>query len=211
MRDPRLSQLEEELRKIPGVTAGRVAGEERPSEIHIVASPERPPKQIVRDVQSLSAATFAMPIDHRIVSIVQLEENSSPPLDASVNGHRPVIERLVVASKSDGGWVKIAIRWPNGATTEGAAFADQSRDSRARASIQAAGKALEPALRERGAHLDVDHVSVQRLGNEDSVVVRGVFHERGMQTRVLGSALVQDDAATAAARAVLDAVNRKLA
>src|SRR5207248_11226560 len=71
---PRLDGLEVELHKIPGVTGVRVIGDQAPSEIHIVATPGRPAKQVVRDVQSLAAAGFGMSIDHRIVSVVQLDE-----------------------------------------------------------------------------------------------------------------------------------------
>jgi hypothetical protein len=68
-----LQRLQEELQRIPAVQSARVIGNDQPSEIHIVATGERSAKQLVRDVQSLSAAGFGMTIDHRIVSIVQLE------------------------------------------------------------------------------------------------------------------------------------------
>jgi hypothetical protein len=70
----RLVRLEADLPKIQGVSSARVVGEDEPSEIHVVASTARPPKQIVRDVQSLANARFGIPIDHRIVSVVQLND-----------------------------------------------------------------------------------------------------------------------------------------
>ena len=133
MREPRLTQLEDELQKVSGITGARVVGDDAPTEIHIVAGPGRTPKQLVRDVQSLAAASFDMQIDHRIVSIVQLDEEMKEDLEAEMtteqlstppsptpNGHRPAVERIVLASKGAQGWVKVALKWPNGEVTEGA-------------------------------------------------------------------------------------------
>ncbi len=54
-------------------------GADEPSEIHIVATSTRSPKQLVRDIQSLASAGFGFAIDHRIVSIVRLEDADVPP------------------------------------------------------------------------------------------------------------------------------------
>ena len=74
MRAPRLDQLEDNIKRIPGVQAATVTGADVPSEIHIVAASSRSPKQLVRDIQSLASAGFGLSIDHRIVSIVRLED-----------------------------------------------------------------------------------------------------------------------------------------
>lgn len=201
--------------------SARVVGEEEPAEIHIVSSLHRSPKQVVRDVQSLAAARFGMPIDHRIVSVVQLDEEQEPPAvapdaidaDAAVGegtGARPVLERVVVASKGDSSWVKVALVWPDGATTEGAGTAGATRETRARGATVALLQAVQPVLEERGSRVDVDHVLIHRIGSSDSVLIRAVFHDRGAPTPLVGSAVVYDDVATAAVQALLQAVNRKL-
>jgi hypothetical protein len=43
-----------------------------PTEIHILANPGKPAKQVVRDVQSVAMAQYGIDIDHRIVSVVQI-------------------------------------------------------------------------------------------------------------------------------------------
>ena len=83
MGSSQLQRLQEELQRIPAVRSARVIGNDQPSEIHIVAGAERPAKQVVRDVQSLSAAAFGMTIDHRIVSVVQLEDEDFAASDSS--------------------------------------------------------------------------------------------------------------------------------
>jgi hypothetical protein len=205
-----LVQLEQDLRKVQGVKSARVIGDEEPAEIHIVASLQRSPKQVVRDVQSLAAARFGMPIDHRIVSVVQLDEESQAATSAPLEGRRPMLDRVVVASKGDAGWVKVGLRWPGGEGTEGAGAAGSTRETRARGATVACLQALEPVLVERGARIDVEHVLIHKVGTADSVLVRAVFHGSGGRIPLMGSALVYDDVATAAVHALLHAVNRKL-
>jgi hypothetical protein len=206
----RLSQLEQDLRKVQGVKSARVVGDDEPSEIHIVASLQRSPKQVVRDVQSLAAARFGMPIDHRIVSVVQLEEGATEATPSGQPMQRPMLERVVLASKGDSGWVKVALRWPDGETTEGAGSAGVTRETRARGATVALLQALEPQLRARRSRVDVDHVLIHRVGVADSVLVRAVFYSGGGALPLIGSAMVYDDVATAAVQALLQAVNRKL-
>lgn len=207
----RLERLEQDLRKVQGVKSARVVGEEEPSEIHIVSSLSRTPKQVVRDVQSLAAARFGMPIDHRIVSVVQLdEEAATQPTPTRPRDGRPVLDRVVLASRGDSGWVQVTLRWPDGAVTEGSGRAGPTREARARGATIALLEAVQPVLERRGSRLDVEHVLIHRVGSTDSVLVRAVFSDLGHPTPVVGSALVYDDVATAAVQALLQAVNRKL-
>ena len=265
MSESHLAKLEQDLLRVPGVRSARVVGTDVPSEIHIVTTSKRSPKQVVRDVQSLAAAGFGMPIDHRIVSVVQLDDPapgatadsfSSRPAEAeaqpevvpesqgpeseavlqagSVNGaaaettsvdirleegdasnghedrHRLVLDRVVLASKGDAGWVKVGLKWPDGHVTEGAGVAGSTRDARARGASTALLHALTPVLAAMDAKIDIDHLLIHRVGSHDSVLVRAMFYERGASTPLVGSALVHDDVATAAVRAILQAVNRKL-
>ena len=269
MSETHLAKLEQDLLRVPGVRSARIIGTDVPSEIHIVTTSKRSPKQVVRDVQSLAAAGFGMPIDHRIVSVVQLDDpaptvtdtssnnasstnsaepaTSSPPetspkpestakpepgVDAASSdemtevevtleegatnngkgrdGHRLVLDRVVLASKGDAGWVKVGLKWPDGHVTEGAGVAGSTRDARVRGASTALLHALTPVLASMEAKIDIDQLLIHRVGSNDSVLVRAMFYERGSSTPLVGSALVHDDVASAAVRAILQAVNRKL-
>lgn len=221
--DEKLGRLEEDLKRVPGIKSARIVGRDAPTEIHIVAGHDRSPKQLVRDVQSLAQAGFGMPIDHRIVSIVQLEDDEVvpaatidldndqvPPAPPQPSTRRPLLERVVFATKGTSGWVKVGLRWPDGETTEGAGAAAGSREARARGATLATLDALEPILSSKGASLEVDQVLVHRIGQADAVLVRCLYYDGRSSVPVVGSAVVQDDVATAAVRAVLHAMNRKL-
>jgi ribosomal protein S24E len=215
-----LTELETDLLKISGVLSSRIVGDQAPSEIHIVANTDRSPKQVVRDVQSLAAARFGISIDHRIVSIVQIGDESQMQKTSSQElGHadvltdesrRPLLDRVVFATKGSSGWVKVALRWPDGELTEGAEVCGASRESRGRAAAVAVHRSLETRMAKRNAVLDIEDVLIQRLGSDESVTVRAVIHESGGRTPLVGSALIYDDVATASVHATLHALNRKL-
>ena len=225
-----LDQLEAEVRKIAGVKNARIVGTEGPEEIHIVATASRSPKQVVRDVQSLAAAAYGLPIDHRIVSVVQLEDSDPPPppttikLDSPVpepepvtvgapshhDDRRPVLDRVVLGSRGNTGWVEVSLKWPDGTETDGSGSAGASRETRARGAAKAVVKALEPVLHERGLEVELDQVLIHRMDSADSVFVRATVLDGSTAIPVVGSAIVHDDVASASVRALLHAVNRKL-
>ena len=57
--DTELADMEKELCRLPAVNAARIVTDDigRPTELHILASAEKSPKQIARDVQSVAMAT----------------------------------------------------------------------------------------------------------------------------------------------------------
>src|SRR3954462_14744864 len=72
-----LQELEEELCRLGGVLAVRVVGDRigRPIEVHVLADPRKPAKQTVRDVRAVAQTVFGIELDHRIVSVAQLNTN----------------------------------------------------------------------------------------------------------------------------------------
>lgn len=203
------ARLEAEISRIAGVRTARIIGDDAPREIHVVADTSRSPKQLVRDIQSLSSAGFGISIDHRIVSVVQLAEEGAAEV-AVGESHRPALDRIVFAQKGDRGWVRVGLTWPDGSSTEGTGAAGSTRDARARAAVQAVQRAIEPVLEMLGAAIDVEQVLIQQTGPRDSVLVHLLYFEDGVETPLVGSAIVPDDVASAAARAMLQALNRKL-
>lgn len=201
--------FEEALLKIPQILSARVSGSGSgaPREIHVVTNAERAPKQIVRDVQSLAAASFGVRIDHRIVSVVQVEESLAVQ---HPGGRRPYIERVGLGSKGESEWVEVALRWPEGEQTSGSGAAGRSRSARARGAAAATLECLDHRLSAKKANIEIENIVLHRMGDEEWVLVHCAYYEAEGSTSLLGSARVHDDIATAAARALLNAVNRKL-
>ncbi|NLG86476.1 MAG: hypothetical protein GX489_04585 [Firmicutes bacterium] len=76
-----VEEYEGVLRQIRDVISARVVRDESDTiqEIHVLASSARNPKQIVRDVESTLLACFNLPIDHKKVSVAQLDWESGAP------------------------------------------------------------------------------------------------------------------------------------
>src|SRR3954463_16623419 len=84
-----LPELEDALRQISGVRAASVVTgpDAQPTEIHVLADRLKPAKQVVRDIQSLAMARYDLDIDHRIVSVVQIDDGEAPALRLAVPPH----------------------------------------------------------------------------------------------------------------------------
>jgi hypothetical protein len=67
--------MERDLSRIPAVGSARVVLDEEDQlrEVHVVCGVGRSPKLVGRDVQSLLAARWGIDVDHRKVSVVQVE------------------------------------------------------------------------------------------------------------------------------------------
>lgn len=198
--------LEDELQRVIAVEKVRVLGDDAPSAIHVLARPSRRPDEVALDVVSVVLATTPHSVDPGIVSIVQLDEEAP----SSRGPARVLLDSVVIATRQGSGWVKLRLRLPNGEIREGSAPASPTREDRARAAVDALLQALEDVLEDMDARVEIDNTIVSPPGAEDLVLLRGTFFERNRPRPVSGSASVVDDTATAAARAVLDALNRHL-
>ena len=67
-------------------------------EVHVLADTTRTPKQIVRDVQSLFMVKFNREVDHRIISVAQINYGIRPSGSSS---SRYIIESVTVGKKRD--------------------------------------------------------------------------------------------------------------
>jgi hypothetical protein len=210
-----LAGFEKELTKITGVRTVKVVGGDRPSEIHVIAGNKRSPKQIVRDVQSLAVAGFGVSIDHRIVSVVQMaDETFSSSQSTGGPGipapGRPLVESVRSNLEGDKRSIHVVLGWPDDVRTEGRAKSGTSRELQARAAMEATIEALTPTFAARAMRVEVEHAFIQTMGRDEAVVVRATVYERDEMTAVTGAVLVEDEVALAGVKALLHAINRKL-
>lgn len=207
-----LGELERELCRLPEVSAARVVADHRgrPTEVHILATAAKHPKQVVRDVQSVALASFGMELDRRIVSVVQLGENGDGTAAVeTAPAFRPVLADVGVEVNGLRALVRVTLAHED---REAVGFAEGSVASSARHRLMAAAtldalRQLEPAAE----CVDVDAAQVVRVGASDVAVVSVVFVLPPGEQMVSGSAVVRGHAEDdAVVRAVLDATNRRL-
>jgi hypothetical protein len=218
-----LPELEDSLRAIPGIRAASVvtSADARPTEVHVLAVPGKTPKQVVRDVQSVAMAQYDLDIDHRIVSVVQIADDVEVPggpesVTASAAaepaaeeaGPRPALTSITVRRHEGESEVLVALA-VGGAVFSGRAIGPALSAHQPRIVAEATLSALTELL---GIPAIVESAEVVDLGRrEAAVTVLTVTIPRLGEQVLCGSALVRDNVEDAVSRAVLAAVNRRLA
>ena len=200
--------LEQELKKIPGVNAVRIVLSEaaEPVEVHVLAGAGKAPKQVVRDVQTVAQAVFGIDLDRRIISVVQMDGTLVTPADETM---RVTVEGIAKSRTGHRTTAEVTLRRGIDLATgsaEGAAASTTTLNLVVRATLGAMVK-LEPAAEQ----LELEHVATQKVGDRNFVVVSLVLLTPPYEELLLGAAAIrvagEEDAA---ARAVLDATNRRL-
>lgn len=199
-------RVEESLSAIPGVVTARIVpGFERAvDELHVLATTGKPPKTVVRDVTSMLFARYGLSIDHRVVSVVQIDR----PDRQMAGSPRATIERVVATQQGLSTTFVVDIAFDGDAyqgTADGPASGSGGRRTAARATLAA----VRPLL-VKDAVVEIEGVEISRVGGRDIAMVLVHFHtDRGERT-VAGSAILHADENVGVARAVLDAVNRSI-
>ena len=209
-----LRDLEDELCRLGGVLAVRVVGDrsDRPVEVHVLSDQSKAPKQTVRDVRAVAHTVFGIELDHRIVSVAQLDTDETvAPTGVPVPGNerRARVGSIHVDSDSLRAEVRVTLV---DATREHIGYAEGSVAAVARPYLVAA--ATLDALRQIEAAADAVHLAsaeVSRIGSNRVAVVTVVYVDPPMELFVSGSAIVRNDRDDAVARALMDATNRRIA
>ena len=214
-----LPELEDALRSLPGVQAVSIVttGDAVPTEVHVLASPGKPAKQIVRDVQSLAMASFDQVINHKIISVVQIGEAPVIDLDAvrtveslaeTEPAHRPIMASVSMTTTGHESTatvsLKVGTEMHSGSATGSAAQSQRARIT-AMATLDALGELLG-----MGCEVESGQVVVADAHEVALVVLSLAVPRVGLQL-LTGSAVVRTDPIDAVARAVLSALNRQLA
>lgn len=195
--------LQEKISRIDGVEAARVVAENgHIDEIHVLARRNKPPKQLVRDVQSLGQALFGLNIDRRIVSVVQLADS------VLASGSRPALADVAEAIDGNRIEVTVTLKWKErllvGQSTGAAASATRWRHI-AEATLEAVRQALHNDI-----GLGVSSMDITTLGSRRLAIAQVVVVTQSGERLLIGSAYVEDDESRAVVRSVLDALNRLL-
>jgi hypothetical protein len=211
--DP-LRELEDELCRLTGVHAVRVVGDRsgRPVEVHVLSDPSKPAKQTVRDVRAVAQTVFGIELDHRIVSVAQLNTNSENT-PVGIELPRPETRARVGAINVEAVGLRAQVRVVLvDHDRELTGYAEGSVATAARPQLVA--EAALDAVRQGEPAAEAIHITsaqISRVGSNRVAVVTVVYVDPPTELVVSGSAIVRRDRDDAVARALLDATNRRLA
>jgi hypothetical protein len=220
-----LPELEDALRHIQGVKAASVVTgpDAVPTEVHVLASPGKPAKQVVRDVQSLALARYDIDIDHRIVSVVQMGDDEArgpepaaavPSTEAATpeTDAEPVVRPSIAAImvRSGKGETEASVTLAAGDQLfEGTSQGPAGQSHRARLVAIATLDAVSELL---GQPCEVESSTIVATGTREvALTVLTMIVPRTGEQVLTGCAVVRGDEADAVARSVLAALNRQLA
>lgn len=211
------------LTQLPGIFAAGLRFEDHNLvEIHILASTERNPKQVSRDIQSALFAAYGYEIDHRIISIAQLPADPFQPAEkqeeqqpaeehSSFTSVLPVKDvRLLfkgIDSQLTNGVYHITVHLEyNGKTYDGTAHCRDTHVQYNRSVAQATINAIHAFLGDDPfSLLDVHQTKV--CGDPIDMTVVEYF---GANTSLvlIGTALQPENISVGIVRSTLDALNR---
>lgn len=206
------------LTQLPGVFAAgvRMDEDDHLREVHILASSERNPKQISRDVQSALFAAYGLDVDHRIISIAQLSENpvqSLPEVEPesatrSAQSHRLRCKAISHSMDENGYSIRVVLQY-DGQDYEGMDQCQHSLNQRQMATVQATIHAVHAFFGGNKVYHPVVVQCVQVGGIPIVVTVIEFMDERG-PSFLVGSAKQTEDGIIGVVKATLNALNRSI-
>lgn len=189
------------IKALPGIETARViASGGDPTEIHVLAHPGKPAKQLVRDIQTVAQAQFSTALDRRIISVVQIEGADL------LTGNRPIVREVGEIIDGSRATVTVELSWHDEQIV-GSATGPAAQSTKLRLVAEATISALEQAIDEDVA-FGVSAADITAVGPHTIAVAVIVFVVGGSERVLTGSALGSGDPSKAMVRAVLDALNR---
>jgi hypothetical protein len=198
------NQAEQLICKIHGVLSCKIMTDEDGNmyEIHVLANQCRSPKQIARDIESALTASLGIHIEHRIISIAQIEHNIPDKMVPRIE-----ISGVAIETLSGSTTIKITL------SSEENTFTGEVSASMQRGKYKATANACLSAVNsyiETENFFQLLEVQKEYIAGEDIWIVMLIANIDGNEKTLCGSAIVRTDDYYAICGAVLDAVNRVL-
>jgi hypothetical protein len=204
-----ITDIEAALAQVSEIKAARVVASEDGfiQEIHVLALPNKTPKQIVRDIESTIMASFGIAIDHKKISIAQLGPDVMPQSGPKQSA-RAQIKSINAEISGVQAVITVALEL-EGDTYVGQSLGPNSQTGRKRLVSQATLNAIEEYL--HGAmSFALEDVDIVDLGSESVAVACVTLVTSLGEQAFAGSALVRQNEKDSIVRATLDAINRRM-
>lgn len=212
----RVEEIESALAEVEDIRAARIVASPDGviQEIHILASPGKQPKQLVRDIESTLMAQFGIPVDHKKISIAMLGREDVPQhaehesAEPQLRTERPRIASI--GEKTSGVRASATVALDIGGNEYiGSASGAASQSGRLRhvaiATLDAISQYTEDTV-----SFALEDVNIVELGRERAAVACIALVSDFGERTFSGSALVRQNDNDAVVKATLDAINRRI-
>ena len=203
-----IQDWEQAIKQVKSVVDARinVNSQGEIEEVHILAGSGRAPKQVVRDIESILVAQFNIQIDHKMISVAQVEDDEEVTL-AIVESMRPKL--VGVSFKTVNGMAEVVVELSSrDKVTEGLAQGPSTAHNNLRLFVEATLKALSLLTLDKYLFVTED-VRITSLAKQEVALVSIILITSGGEQSLAGCALIKSDEREAVVKATLDAINRK--
>ena len=199
-----IQEMENALLRIKSVLGAKIVTDQRGEivEVHILATDQRNPKQVVRDAESTLLVKFGKKVDHKKIGVVQQSKGET---EHSLEGRLKFVGINTIPGEQN--LFEVVLRDPAGIEHSGQVFI---RDPMQRLGGmgQAAVAAVNHFLGEEKLHLQ--GIYMLRTA-EMPFIISSVLYRRGKDNLFLaGAAPVRGSEEEGAVKSVLSAINRLL-
>lgn len=204
-RQVNVIDIESVVCRLKGIIAVSVVpdGNGGVSEVHVLAGSSRSPKQVVRDVESAVMARLGVTIDHKKISVAQVDEGTT-------HYDHSRLKFSDVSIAFNGSRTEATVRLTKDAIVfSGTANGTNSPNAQMKLIASATLHAIEESGLADTALVLEDVCEVLSGGKKIAVVLVSLAGDRGDEY-LSGSAVMKQDVWKGVVNATLDAVNRRL-
>ncbi|MBS4032774.1 MAG: hypothetical protein KGZ63_15340 [Clostridiales bacterium] len=204
-KEIKLSECENLIKQIRDViSVNIVLGEKQEiEEIHVLAEDTRNAKQLVRDIETLFRVEYGIDLDHKKVSIVQLNKGQK-----LAQGKR--LKFTAIQFSLSGTQMEATVELTSAKKScQGKSCGLNSRSNRLRLFAQATLDALSDFL-ESGSCVILEEVGQFPMNGRSMVSAAVTYIQGSVEECLIGTAFVKQDEKEAIVRATLSALNRRI-
>jgi len=197
-------KCEDLINRLGGVIASKIVEDETGeiTEVHVLISKDRHPKQISKDVQTVLATCMDKKIDYRCISIAQTGIHNIyeicrinfQSVNTRISESEIFVEVELVRNKE---------------VFKASASGVNSQKNADRVTVNATIQCIKEMMSSNETLL-LEDIDVVQLSKRSVMMVAINIVDRVSEDLVVGSAVLRDDRKESLVRATLDAVNRKL-
>ena len=205
-KDQTVREIESIISQIQGVASGRLVCRDGDiAEIHVLADKTCSPKQIVRDIESAVLIKMGLELNHKQISVAQLETDMLAPAN---DGIRFQLKGINYSAENGTTTIMVTIKTGDNLYTA-KITGPNSRQNRLKLTASATLSAIEQYLNVDGKLVIGDVQRINLCGQE--IIISAFFlHSKYQEELLLGTAVNRGDDLESTVRASLDAINRRL-
>ena len=200
------TEIKKMIQELEGVVSCNLTGGDEIDEIHIIANKKRDPKRIVRDVETVFMVHIDRKIDHKKISIAQIESSFSESI-RDVSDNRIELVSIYTENNRSCCNVKMKINEQEVKESFEVQIGENIEKLIGRSVLTILNKYLD-----FDSQMVIDDIFTIK-GKEELVIAQISMYNPDnnlIQKKLVGSVYVNNDISLAIAKACLKAVNRKI-